>query len=218
VTTGFVGVYGATALAGYGIGSRLEYLQIPIVFGLGATLVAMVGTNVGAGQLERARRIAWTGGLFAATICGTIGALVTLAPRLWAGIFTDDPEALAIASQYFHVVGPTYGFLGLGMALFFFRAPAACVAARVRHMRILVIAAGCTLETRLRPGIDGLLQTAIALVVFADVRIGRLALFLHPAQYELESYSAAAGTIDWRTPAVGQNYLPLNKLRPNKPR
>ena len=170
VTTGFVGVYGAAALAGYGIGSRLEYLQIPIVFGLGATLVAMVGTNVGAGQFRRARRIAWTGGLFAAAICGAIGAVVALAPRLWAGMFTQDPEVLAIASRYFHAVGPSYGFLGLGMALYFsFQGtgrmlwPLACVT-----VRILVIAGGCILATRaFGLGLGSLFAvTAAALVVF----------------------------------------------------
>ena len=170
VTTGFVGVFGAAALAGYGIGARLEYLQIPIVFGLGATLVAMVGTNVGAGQLERARRIAWTGGLFAAAVCGAIGAVVTVAPRLWAGIFTDDPGVLAVATQYFHVAGPSYAFLGLGMALYFsFQGtgrmlwPLLCVSAR-----ILAIAGGCTLATRaLGLGLGGLFAvTAAALVLF----------------------------------------------------
>lgn len=75
---------GCAALAGYGIGARLEYLQIPIVIGLGATLVAMVGTNVGAGQLERARRIAWIGGLFAAAICGAIGAAVAAFGAMYA--------------------------------------------------------------------------------------------------------------------------------------
>lgn len=170
VTTGFVGVYGAAALAGYGIGTRLEYLQIPIVFGLGATLVAMVGTNVGAGQIERARRIAWTGGLFAAAVCGAIGAVVTIAPWLWAGMFTRDPEVLAIAAQYFHIAGPSYAFLGLGMALYFsFQGtgrmlwPLLCVS-----VRILVIGAGCALATRVFAlGLGSLFAvTAAALVVF----------------------------------------------------
>jgi len=170
VTTGFVGVHGAAALAGYGIGARLEYLQIPIVFGLGATLVAMVGTNVGAGQLARARRVALTGGLFAAAVCGAIGAAVTVVPRLWAGIFTSDPEVLVIAVQYFHVVGPTYGFLGLGMALYFsFQGtgrmlwPMLCVT-----VRVMVIALGCALATRaFGSGIAGLFGvTAAALVLF----------------------------------------------------
>jgi len=170
VTTGFVGVHGAAALAGYGIGARLEYLQIPIVFGLGATLVAMVGTNVGAGQLERARRIAWTGGLFAAALCGAIGAVVTVAPWLWAGMFTQDPEVLAIATQYFHIAGPSYAFLGLGMALYFsFQGtgrmlwPLLCVS-----VRILIIAAGCTLATQVFAlGLGGLFAvTAAALAAF----------------------------------------------------
>ena len=175
VTTGFVGVYGTAALAGYGIGARLEYMQIPIVFGLGATLVAMVGTNVGAGQLERARRIALTGGLFAAAICGVIGAVVAIAPSLWAGMFTSDPEVLAVATQYFHVVGPSYGFLGLGMALYFsFQGtgrmlwPLLCVT-----VRVLVIAAGCTLAINaFGLGIGGLFAvTAAALVLFGAMYV-----------------------------------------------
>src|SRR4029079_14167623 len=53
IATGFAGVYGPGAVAGYGTGVRLEYLLIPIAFGLGAPLVAMVGTNIGAGRYER---------------------------------------------------------------------------------------------------------------------------------------------------------------------
>jgi Na+-driven multidrug efflux pump len=85
-------------------------------------------------------------------------------------MFTEDPEVLAIASQYFHVVGPSYGFLGLGMALYFsFQGtgrmlwPLLCVT-----LRILVIAAGCTLATRAFDlGLGSLFAvTAAALVVF----------------------------------------------------
>ena len=170
LTTGFVGAHGVVALAGYGIGTRLEYLQIPIVFGLGATLVAMVGTNVGAGQLERARRIALTGGIFAGAICGGIGVIVALAPWLWAGMFTDDAAVLAVSTQYFHVVGPAYAFLGLGMALYFsFQGtgrmlyPLLCVGTR-----LLIIALGCTLTSRVFGlGLGGLFGvTAAALAVF----------------------------------------------------
>lgn len=193
VTTGFVGVYGTAALAGYGIAARLEYLQIPIVFGLGATLVAMVGTNVGAGQLERARRIAWTGGLFAAGICGTIGVVVALVPWLWAGIFSSDPEVLAIATQYFHVVGPSYAFLGLGMALYFsFQGtgrmlwPLLCVTARV-----LVIAAGCALATR-SFGLDIrslFAVTAAALVLFGMMYVVGVWRYFSPPR-ELPIFAA----------------------------
>src|SRR6202021_658489 len=55
-------VAGADAVAGYGTGGRLEYLLIPLVFGLGAPLVALVGTNIGAGKRHRALHIALVGG------------------------------------------------------------------------------------------------------------------------------------------------------------
>jgi len=51
--TALVGSFGTFALAGYGMGVRLEYLLIPLVFGFGSALVTMVGTNFGAGQGAR---------------------------------------------------------------------------------------------------------------------------------------------------------------------
>ena len=66
LTTALVGAAaGPDAVAGYGTGSRLEYLLIPLVFGLGAPLVALVGTNIGAGQQQRALRAALLGGAVA---------------------------------------------------------------------------------------------------------------------------------------------------------
>ena len=73
--TGMVSRYGDAVLAGFGIGARLEFVLIPIVFGIGAALIAMVGANVGAGRMTRAHRIGWTGGIAAAVISGAIGCL-----------------------------------------------------------------------------------------------------------------------------------------------
>ncbi|HEX5862908.1 MAG TPA: hypothetical protein VF014_01330 [Casimicrobiaceae bacterium] len=73
---------GPGAAAGYGTGARLEYLLIPITFGLGAPLVALVGTNIGAGQRERALRIAFVGGAIALTITETIGIAAAIWPLL----------------------------------------------------------------------------------------------------------------------------------------
>src|SRR5467141_599550 len=119
VLTGFVGAFGTVALAGYGTGARLEYLQIPLVFGLGSALVTMVGTNVGAGQLARARRIALVGGAMAFGLTETIGLAAALFPGVWMGLFTRDPAVVAAGSAYLRVVGPSYGFFGLGLALYF---------------------------------------------------------------------------------------------------
>src|SRR6185295_5591607 len=110
--TGLVGPFGTTALAGYGMGARLEYLQIPLVFGFGSALVAMVGTNVGAGRVARAERVAWVGAALAAGVTTVIGLTGAIAPWLWMGLFTKDPAVLAAGATYLRIVGPFYGFFG----------------------------------------------------------------------------------------------------------
>lgn len=117
--TGLVGPFGTLAVAGYGVGARLEYLLIPLVFGLGSALVTMVGTNIGAGQVARARRVAWTGAALAGAATGAVGMAAALFPLAWMGLFTDDAEVLAVGSTYLRTVGPAYGFFGFGLALYF---------------------------------------------------------------------------------------------------
>ena len=106
IATGFVGVFGAAAIAGYGTGSRLEYLLIPLVFGLGGPLVAMVGTNIGAGRRDRALRVAWIGAAIAAGLCEAIGLTAAAVPRAWLALFDSDPAMIDAGSRYLHAVGP----------------------------------------------------------------------------------------------------------------
>jgi MATE family, multidrug efflux pump len=119
VLTGFVGRFGAPALAGYGVGVRLELLQIPIVFAIGQALVVLVGTNVGGGQLARAKRIAWVGTGLAAAICLVIGGTVALFPLAWVGLFSSDAAVLEAGTTYLRIVGPFYALLAAGIALYF---------------------------------------------------------------------------------------------------
>src|ERR1700730_291533 len=119
IATGLVGQFGSAAIAGYGTGSRIEYLLVPLVFGLGGPLVAMVGTNIGAGERERALRVAWIGAAIAAFLCETIGRVAAAFPHAWLLLFDRDPAMLDAGSRYLRVVGPFYGLFGLGMALYF---------------------------------------------------------------------------------------------------
>ena len=113
LVTGLIGRAGDAAIAGYGIGSRLEYMLVPISFGIGAALTALVGTNIGAKQFVRAQRLAWSGALMAGGIAALIGVVVAVSPDLWLTLFTRDPGALASGRTYLHIVGPAYGFFGL---------------------------------------------------------------------------------------------------------
>jgi putative MATE family efflux protein len=119
LTTAVVAGAGSEAVAGYGTGTRLEYLLVPLVFGLGAPMVAMVGTNIGAGQVSRALRVALTGGAVAFAATETVGVTAALWPEAWLGLFGHDPVMLATGSAYLRLVGPAYGFFGLGLALYF---------------------------------------------------------------------------------------------------
>ena len=119
IATALVGRFGPAAIAGYGTASRLEYLLIPLVFGLGGPLVAMVGTNIGAGRRDRALHAAWTGAAIAAALTELIGLCAAVFPHAWLAMFDSDPAMLDAGTRYLHAVGPVYGLFGLGMALYF---------------------------------------------------------------------------------------------------
>ncbi len=115
----FIAGLGPAVLAGYGIGTRLEFLLIPIAFAIGVAAVPLVGMAIGAGDVARARRIAWTGGLLAGATVGAIGLLGWVWPEAWAGVFTTDPAVIAATRDFLHAAAPAFGLLGLGSCLYF---------------------------------------------------------------------------------------------------
>ena len=142
ILTALVARVGVEALAGYGIGVRLEFLLIPIAFGVGVAAVPLVGMAIGAGNVQRARRVAWTAGAVSALILGLIGLIVTIAPHLWAGLFTDQAGVLAAAALYLRSAGPAFALFGLGLTLFFASQGAGKVSGPVlaSTLRLLLVA------------------------------------------------------------------------------
>jgi Na+-driven multidrug efflux pump len=170
VISGFVAGYGTAALAGYGIGTRLEFMQVPLIFAVGTTLVAMVGANVGAGNWTRARRIAWTGGFAAAALAGVIGLTTALFPALWVGLFTQEPAVIDTGTRYLRIVGPFYGFLGLGFALYFASQGMARVLGPVlagTARLAIIVAGGFFMAAHGAMGVDGLFAViSLAMLIF----------------------------------------------------
>lgn len=117
VLTGLVGALGSAQLAAFGIAARLEYLLYPLAYGLGAGVIALVGTNLGAGRPERAVRATWIAAGLAALITGCIGLFGTTAPTIWASLFTDSSDLRSLAAEYLVIVGVTYPLLGAGVIL-----------------------------------------------------------------------------------------------------
>lgn len=163
ILTGFVGRYGAAALAGYGVGLRLELLQIPLVFAVGQAMVVLVGTNIGASRPERAKRIAWIGSAFAASISLAIGLFAALLPLAWVGLFSADPAVLESGSRYLRTVAPFYPMLAVNIALYFASQGAGKVLWPVLAgtARLVIVIAGGALAASLQ-GIFAAIAVALA--------------------------------------------------------
>jgi Na+-driven multidrug efflux pump len=172
--------YGPTVLAGFGIGTRLEFLLTPLSFAIGVASVPLVGTAIGAGMVARARAAAWIAGGLSAAIMATIGIILGLFPGLWVAMFTSDPATVTAASGYFRWVGPAYGFFGAGMSLFF----SALAAGRVAGMllagasRLVIVAVG---------GLVLAQMVAPLWMVFALITLGML------------TYGSMAMLVMWRS-------------------
>jgi len=117
--TALVARHGTAAIAAYGVGVRLEFLMIPIGFGIGVALTALVGRRVGAGDWAAARATAWRGGLLSAAICGAVGLLAAALPWPLARLFAADAAVQEALVAFLRWVGPSFGPFGLGMALYF---------------------------------------------------------------------------------------------------
>jgi MATE family, multidrug efflux pump len=144
LVTGAAGLFGTTALAAYGISSRLDYVMIPILFGLCTATLTMVGINIGAGKVARARRIAWVSALVGTALTGGIGAVVAVHPPLWLDLFSHDAEVLREGSTYLRIVAPAYAALGFGFVIAFAAQGAGHVLwPFVASLARIALAAGC---------------------------------------------------------------------------
>jgi putative MATE family efflux protein len=144
ILTRLVATFGTEALAGYGIGARLEFLLVPVVFAIGVASVPMVGMAIGAHDIDRARKVAWTAAGVAMAALGAIGLVVTVAPDLWSGLFTGDASVRAATNLYLRWAGPGFAFVGLGLSLYFASQGSGKVLAPVLAgtVRLLVIVFG----------------------------------------------------------------------------
>lgn len=113
IITSLVAAYGAEAVAGFGISSRVESFALLVLLALSAVMGPFVGQNWGAQKRDRVRRALHLSYLF----CLFWGALaaVILAPAAAgiASLFNKNPEAIAIATSYLRLVPISYAAFGI---------------------------------------------------------------------------------------------------------
>ena len=180
VMAGLVGRFGVAALAGYGIGVRLEFMVAPIAFGIGTGLTTLVGVAAGAGAWRRAVRAAWTGGLVSFGVIGLIGWTVALMPESWARLFTSDAAVVAASAAYITRVAPFYCLFGLALTLYFAsqgagRMAVPVVAGVVRM--VATILAGWLAVEKFDLGLEGVFAAiAVGMAVYGGLMAGLLLL------------------------------------------
>ena len=180
VMTGLVGGFGAAALAGYGVGVRLEFMLAPLAFGIGTGLTTLVGVASGAGDWKRAVRVAWIGGLLSFGIFGVIGWTVALLPEGWSRLFTADPDVIAASTAYIVRVAPFYCLFGLGLTLYFASQGAGRMSAPfwagVARMAVAT-SGGWFVVEKLGWGLDGVfIAIAAGIVLYGGTIAGALLL------------------------------------------
>ncbi|OZI38880.1 MATE family efflux transporter [Bordetella genomosp. 5] len=173
VVTGYVGSYGLAAVAGYGAAARLEFLLVPISFGIGGPAAILIGTNAAAGRHDRARRAALIAACLGFAVAETIGLLAAIWPEVWLRAFLTDPLSLATGSAYLRHVGPFFGFFGLGFTQY-------CAAQGTGKMTVPLI--GAMARTAIAVG-GGLIATTQA-GLFTSVGLG-MAAFAAAGLYAL---------------------------------
>jgi putative MATE family efflux protein len=180
--TFYAGVLGATSLAAFGAAVRLEYLLYPLNFGLGAAVLAMVGSNIGARQFSRAARIAWTAVGLSACVMASVSVLAIGAPQVWMGLFSNDPAILGAAPGYLAIVGLAYPFVAANTLMSAFqstRQPEWPLTAMTCRLLVVVLGGWIAIEV-LQSGLVGLgVVTALGLATWGIVLAGAFRFYAH---------------------------------------
>lgn len=98
--------YGEQAMAAYGIGNKVNGLITLPSNGIGSAVATIVGQNMGAKQVERARQ----GYLLSMRICVTflfVGGMILSRDFISTGIvsiFSEDPEVIGMAADFLSIM------------------------------------------------------------------------------------------------------------------
>lgn len=112
-----VSYFGPSAIATYGIVSKLDAVAILPVLGVSSAVITIVGFNVGAGLYDRAARAVSISCAASFLFMESIGLILFLFPDFWIGLFTPDQEIIRIGAAYLKIVAFSYGIMGIGIII-----------------------------------------------------------------------------------------------------
>ncbi|MBM7562336.1 MATE family efflux transporter [Fusibacter tunisiensis] len=100
----FLVSFGEIVLTAFAIGNRINSLIMMPAMGIGSALAPVVGQNLGADNIDRAKNAVWTS-VKLSTIILIIGAGIMLPfSRGIVALFSTDPEVIASGTEYLRVI------------------------------------------------------------------------------------------------------------------
>lgn len=105
--------FGVPALAALGIGHKLEGLSYMVATGFGLAASALVGQNIGAGRLDRARAAGWITAGYACSVGAVVALSFIAVPDLMVGIFTSDAAVVSEGASYLRALALAQITMGL---------------------------------------------------------------------------------------------------------
>ncbi len=118
VMTFLVAGFGTTALAAYGVGSRVLMFVIIPAMGLSMATSTLVGQNIGAGKVQRAEKITKLSAIIGFIFLTIIGIIVFIFARQISVIFIPgEVETIQSSVLFIRIMSLTFGFIGIQMSL-----------------------------------------------------------------------------------------------------
>lgn len=112
IVTAMIAQYGNAAVAGYGVGSRVEMLAMSVLIALSVAIGPFVGQNLGAEKYDRIRKGVNLSTRFSLLWGLGIAIMLISFSRPIATIFNDHEDVIEVIILYLSIIPLGYGFQG----------------------------------------------------------------------------------------------------------
>lgn len=113
VVTAIVASYGPTAVAGFGVATRIEALALIPILALTAGLGPLIGQNWGAGEQQRVAEALRVSAKFCLLWGVCVAGILALAAPFIVPLFDNQPETIAAACAYLWIVPISFTAYGV---------------------------------------------------------------------------------------------------------
>ena len=117
----YVGQTGEYAVAGYGVGTRIEQVVLLPILGINTAIISIISQNFGAKNFYRIRETYFTAIKYALIIMVISGIIVFISASIITSFFSSDPEVIEYGKRYLKIsafVLPAYPVFFLSNGFF----------------------------------------------------------------------------------------------------